>query len=434
MTMRSLCDWRALRLRVRDAPDCVVTQYPEDAEILQAWMQKLGWSIGASAWRAPPPRFFSTSSKRGAWTPAGAGTIFWRSRATCASFAPPPSSWACVSSTTWSPCTRPWRARSKYCRPCAWSATARRRCWSPPERPVWRAASAAASTRPTAGAGLQAGEVCDPERVCWGVDVVRCRKNALANATFPLPVFSPLDSVEREGHLADLTYVDLHCDDRQALLRKLPYLGRGWYSKPAAAYLLETNQATWSDFKRSLDATAHVEPRCLAQVLQTMEDAWPEGEEHMAKAQRQCAHRALGPEPGPGLQHAHQQPRAGRPWLPVAPDLHGRRRQGALGSHLRHGALQQLHTAAPPRLRHGAGARGRRQDPPPPPAGAPTLRRRAQDGLPCVFQDLPKKFLPAVRELTARKHPDGTPVYRFEECKYPEPRIEAPYLDWPPRW
>ena len=41
-TMRSLCDWRALRLRVRDAPDCVVTQYPEDAEILQAWMQKLG--------------------------------------------------------------------------------------------------------------------------------------------------------------------------------------------------------------------------------------------------------------------------------------------------------------------------------------------------------------------------------------------------------
>ena len=50
-----------------------------------------------------------------------------------------------------------------------------------------------------------------------------------------------------------------------------------------------------------------------------------------------------------------------------------------------------------------------------------------------VFQDLPKKFLPAVRELTAWKHQDGTPVYRFEECKrlegeYREPRIEAPYL------
>ena len=30
VTMRSLCDWRALRLRVKDAPDCVVTQYPEE--------------------------------------------------------------------------------------------------------------------------------------------------------------------------------------------------------------------------------------------------------------------------------------------------------------------------------------------------------------------------------------------------------------------
>ena len=87
----------------------------------------------------------------------------------------------------------------------------------------------------------------------------------------------------RDGHLADLTYVELHRDDRQALLRKLPYLGRGWYSKPAAAYLLETGQATWADFKWSLDATAHVEPRCLAQALEVMEDAWPEGEEHMAK-------------------------------------------------------------------------------------------------------------------------------------------------------
>ena len=57
-----------------------------------------------------------------------------------------------------------------------------------------------------------------------------------------------------------------------------------------------------------------------------------------------------------------------------------------------------------------------------------------------VFQDLPKKFLPAVRELTARKHQDGTPVYRFEECKclegeYREPRIEAPYLTcYGPEW
>ena len=124
VTMRSLCDWRALRLRVRDAPDCVVTQHPEDAEILhRSW----AWSTGASAWRAPPPRPSSTSSRRSAWTRKAAGTGSWRSRTTSASSAPPPSSWAAASSTTSSPCTRPWRASPRCCRPCAWSATGPRR-------------------------------------------------------------------------------------------------------------------------------------------------------------------------------------------------------------------------------------------------------------------------------------------------------------------
>ena len=54
-------------------------------------------------------------------------------------------------------------------------------------------------------------------------------------------------------------------------------MGRGWYSKPACAEMLD------SAFRRSLEATAHVNQRRLEQALQTMEEAWPEGEEHMAK-------------------------------------------------------------------------------------------------------------------------------------------------------
>ena len=81
------------------------------------------------------------------------------------------------------------------------------------------------------------------ERVCHGVDVARCRKNGLANARFPLPVFCPLDSLQeaREGHLADLTYVRLRRDGRMALLNRLPYVGEG-------AYMLEAGIATWGDF------------------------------------------------------------------------------------------------------------------------------------------------------------------------------------------
>ena len=39
--MRSLCEWRGLRLRAGEA-DCVINELPEEAGDLQAWMQRLG--------------------------------------------------------------------------------------------------------------------------------------------------------------------------------------------------------------------------------------------------------------------------------------------------------------------------------------------------------------------------------------------------------
>ena len=89
----------------------------------------------------------------------------------------------------------------------------------------------------------------DPDKLCHSIDVVRCRKNGLAN------------------------------DSRMALLSRLPYVGEGWYAKPACAYMLESRRGRtlWS-----LDATAHVEPACLAWALRRMEEAWGE-DEHLAK-------------------------------------------------------------------------------------------------------------------------------------------------------
>ena len=277
---------------------------------------------------------------------------------------------------------------------------------------------------------------CDPDRICHGVDVVRCRKNALANATFPLPVFSPLDSVEcsRDGHLADLTYVDLHRDDRQALLRRLPYLGR--YSKPAAAYLLDTKQATWDDFKWSLDATAHVEPRCLAQALEAMEDAWPEGEEHMAKLSVNALIRlwARNQELVYSMRTSnHELDGQGCQWRQTFTDAAGK----VHWDHIYATELFSNYTLRPLHdyvmaQEHVAVAKIRDHLRKVPPRYVVALKTDC-----LVFQDLPKKFLPAVRELTARKHQDGTPVYRFEECKRleREPRIEAPYLtSFAPEW
>ncbi|CAE7216787.1 unnamed protein product [Symbiodinium natans] len=396
VTMRSLCDWRALRLRVRDAPDCVVTQYPEYAEILRAWMQQLGLEYRGQRLAGAATEAFQHLLKARRLDARGSRDHILEEQNHLCKLCSAPIELGLCEFDHVVPVHRPWRARSKCCRPCAWSATA----------PSLRAEPAPAA------AGLQAGEA-RPRAGLLGRGRVRCRKNALANATFPLPVFSPLDSVEhaREGHLADLTYVDLHCDDRQALLRKLPYLGRGWYSKPAAAYLLETNQATWSDFKWSLDATAHVEPRCLAQALEKMEDAWPEGEEHMAKL---SVNALIGLwVRNQDLVYSmrtsnHELDATGCQWRQTFTDAAGK-------VHWDHIYATELFSNYTLRPLHDY--------------------VMAQEHVAVAKIRRPAQKVP----LTARKHPDGTPVYRFEECKslegqYREPRIEAPYLDWPPGW
>ena len=42
VVMRSMSEWRCLRLRVRGGEDCVICAFHEDVEVLQAWMGRLG--------------------------------------------------------------------------------------------------------------------------------------------------------------------------------------------------------------------------------------------------------------------------------------------------------------------------------------------------------------------------------------------------------
>ena len=71
-----------------------------------------------------------------------------------------------------------------------------------------------------------------------GVDVVRCRRNGLANAPFPLPIrarrtLSPWTACCRTWLCGGC------CDVRQSCLNLLPYVGPGWYPKVSLAAMLE---------------------------------------------------------------------------------------------------------------------------------------------------------------------------------------------------
>ena len=272
----------------------------------------------------------------------------------------------------------------------------------------------------------------DLDRPCQGIDVCRCRKNGLANARFPLPVFCPLDCVAptEEGQ-ADLMWVELPCDHRKGVLDRLPYVGRGWYAKPVCAYMLEAGLAQWQHFKWSLDATAHVDQQCLEQVLQRLEhNNWPEGEEHYAK---------LAVNSLVGLFARNLELVCSMKTSNHQVDGPSRTRPGELWDHIfvtellsnssyrpTHDFIMGAEYVAVARIRQALSEVPRRY-----------LKCIKTDCL--VMQDVPKKYRPAVERLLKMSHRDGTPVYRYEEVtglkgQYREPSMEAEPIRAKPSW
>ena len=111
-------------------------------------------------------------------------------------------------------------------------------------------------------------------------DVIRCRRNALLHNPHPIPVFCPLDKIQRATTaIGDLNYFTAKYRN---CIHQLGYTGPGWYSRIAAEWLLHTSVCKWGDLEFILDATAHLPAGLLCQPLEQMEAAW-ENQEREAK-------------------------------------------------------------------------------------------------------------------------------------------------------
>ena len=126
-------------------------------------------------------------------------------------------------------------------------------------------------------------QTCAKDSTYVGVDVVRCRRNGLANAPFPLPILCPADGVEPvDGVLPDLGFVEGCCDARQSCLNLLPYVGPGWYWKVSLAAMLDLGVCRWDHIVLGISARSHVDAATLRRALERMDAAW-QGEERVAK-------------------------------------------------------------------------------------------------------------------------------------------------------
>ena len=108
------------------------------------------------------------------------------------------------------------------------------------------------------------------------MDCIRCRRNALYECAVPLPVFSPLDSIEQCNQtLGDLTFIDAPAPKTTgALIKALPFQGPGWYTLPATQWLLHTGKVTWENCTHKIDASARHPPDYLRNALEVMEKSW----------------------------------------------------------------------------------------------------------------------------------------------------------------
>jgi hypothetical protein len=108
------------------------------------------------------------------------------------------------------------------------------------------------------------------------MDCIRCRRNALYECSVHLPVFSPLDSVEHcNQSLGDLTFIDAPMSKTTgSLMKALPFQGPGWYTVPAAQWLLHTGKISWGMCTHKIDASARHPCDYLRNALEVMEKSW----------------------------------------------------------------------------------------------------------------------------------------------------------------
>ena len=226
-----------------------------------------------------------------------------------------------------------------------------------------------------------------------------------------------------EGRLADLTFVRKKEDRRVGLVGRLPYVGPGWYGKPATAFMLDSGGWTPPPTSRR---TASPGPwRSWSEPGPRARSTWP------------SSPSTLSSDSGPGprtssipCEHRHTRWTAGAASTSRSSST-TRASATTTTSTLQRALLQPLH-AARPRFRHGFGVRGAGEDSPGPARGAASLPGGAEDRLPGLSGPCAKvrAHRHTVEALTRRRHRDGTPKYRFEEVKrlegeYQEPRLET---------
>ena len=112
---------------------------------------------------------------------------------------------------------------------------------------------------------------------CQNVDIVRCRRNALASGGQPWYVFSIWDDIEprTEMQLSSFNYVSKRAPrNATEMVNEAPHVGPSWRTAEVCAYLLGRGIITWDDITHGLDATCKLPPTYFTKALDQIDEMW----------------------------------------------------------------------------------------------------------------------------------------------------------------
>ena len=247
VSMRGLCEWSALRLRVPSGTDCVIRELCEDAQVLQQWTESLGVPYrGQRLAGASLEVFLHLLQGRRDDTRSRREELLTQQQGMCKMCGAP------IAMGTFEvdhviPVAQSFSGQQQdlqaLCLECHRTKTSLEGNHSTTlESRFCRYVYQNYATSPRLPPLVFQMQKWDLDRPCQGIDVCRCRKNGLANAR-RCPSFCPLDCIvpAEEGQLADLMWVEMPCDRRKGV----PLRGGRLVRQPVCAYLLEAGLAQW---------------------------------------------------------------------------------------------------------------------------------------------------------------------------------------------
>ena len=119
----------------------------------------------------------------------------------------------------------------------------------------------------------------DDRAGCQNVDIIRCRRNALAKSCWKWYVFSIWDDVKprTEPVLGCYNFITKPAPKTASDMMKMsPHVGPGWRTEEVTAYMLNTGIINWDDISHLLNATCELDGDYMSDALDKIEGMWEE--------------------------------------------------------------------------------------------------------------------------------------------------------------